>query len=83
MRIDQMNNYNDATCTSVNWMKNIRWLITPYSSTVYVWRVTSDGDIALTRTDGAGSVFPVLYLNSDAMVIGEGSSVNPYRVSVS
>ena len=81
-------NYNDSTCMANNWMKNILttpiygWLLTTNFS--YVWVVTSEGRLNGNNGVGyaAGST-PVLYLSSELRVeSGDGSSSNPYKLSI-
>ncbi len=86
----QLGSYNDATCTSNNWMKNIvtnrgdnhGWLLTPYSVSAYgVWRVGSSGDYD-TNVYYAYGVVPVLSLSSELGIeSGDGSIWNPYKLS--
>ena len=89
----QLNSYNDSTCTSNNWMKtiitnngnNYGWLLTPDSGHSYfAWYVYSGGYVNHSNTAcNAVGVAPVLYLNSDISIEpGDGSSSNPYRLSV-
>ena len=90
----QLSSYNDATCTSNNWMKAVLatssngWLLTPYSiHSSYMWGITPLGGIISTASSSiyacyAQSVFPVLYLNSDVEFKGgDGSSSTPYQLS--
>ena len=88
-----LNNYDDSTCTSTNWMKAILgtsswgWLLTPYSvDSYYVWRVASSGDLAYNAFSpySARGVAPVLYLGSEQEIeSGTGTNSDPYRLSVS
>lgn len=86
-------NYNDATCTSINWMKNditnngnnAGWLLTPdsgnskYTFGVGVSGISAGGNASCY----ALNVAPVLYLNSNIGIgLGDGTSTNPYRLSV-
>ena len=80
--------YNNNTCTSNNWMKtiiapNYGWLLTPYSGgTDRAWDVGSSGDIGNGSARDANGVVPVLYLNSElAVKAGTGSSSAPYQLS--
>ena len=86
----QLNNYNDSTCTSTNWLKpiiapNYGWLITaPASNSYNVWRIASSG--AATYNDLYSvyyprGVAPVVYLNSDTtFTTGEGTKDSPYKI---
>ena len=87
-----LNKYNDSTCTSANWMKPILgtsswgWLLTPHSDSFdNAWFVYSPGHVIQGgSTHGANGVVPVLYLSSE-LGIGSGTGMNsdPYRLSVS
>ena len=85
-----LNNYNNSTCTSNNWMKaivapNYGWLLTPRSgiasNVCYVY--SSGGVYYNSYVYNAYGVAPVLFLNSDANVkSGTGTSSDPYQISV-
>ena len=86
--------YNDTTCTSTNWMRNIitnngnsdGWLLTPYSGNSYdAWLVVSSGYVYnYYFTYNARGVSPVLYLGSEQEIeSGTGTNSDPYRLSVS
>ena len=86
----QLGNYNDATCTSNNWMKSILgtsidgWLLTPNSGYSYgAWNVNSSGSVSsYNGTYNAYGVGPVLYLGSKLEIkAGDGSSSAPYQLS--
>ena len=82
--------YDDATCTANNWMKNILapnygWLLTPYSGRAYnAWRVYSSGGVnADDIAFHALGVAPVLSLTSELDIgSGSGTSSSPYQLSV-
>ena len=83
--------YDDSTCTSNNWMKAILgtyydgMLLTTYSlMTNNKWLVLSYGSVINgNQASKINSVVPVLYLNSDIKIeSGDGSSSNPYKLSV-
>ena len=86
----QLDNYNDSTCTSTNWLKSIiapnyGWLITaPASNSYNAWRVASSG--AATYYDLYSvyyprGVAPTIYLNSDTIITtGEGTKDSPYKI---
>ena len=88
-----LNNYNSSTCASNNWLKtvitnngsNYGWLLAPISDgSSDAWRVFLTGDLR-SGNDAYSNfgVAPVLYLNSDISIEkGDGSSSNPYRLSV-
>ena len=85
-----LNNYDNSTCTANNWMKSIlgtssaSWLLTPYSGSSYnAWGVPSDGSVyqgyLACYAHGAA---PVLYLSSELEIeSGDGSSGSPYKLS--
>ena len=85
-----LNNYNNSTCTSNNWMKaivapNYGWLLTTRSGIASnVWYVYSSGGVYYNSyVYNAYGVAPVLFLNSDANVkSGTGTSSDPYQISV-
>ena len=88
----QLGNYNNSTCTSANWMKNIitnngnnvGWLLTSHLASNNAWGVSSSGGVNYYGTYYAGGAAPVLYLGSE-LGIGSGTGTNsdPYRLSVS
>ena len=88
-----LNNYSN--CNSVNWMKNVMIknhndanLLTANSSRKdTVFRVLYDGFVYgefsefSDGTDYAKTIVPVLYLNSNQIIIGgDGSQNNPYQL---
>ena len=85
-----LNNYDNSTCTSNNWMKaivapNYGWLLTPRSGIASnVWYVYLSGGVHYNNyVYNAYGVAPVLFLNSDANVkSGTGTSSDPYQISV-
>lgn len=89
----QLVSYDDATCTSNNWLKNIitineinaGWLLAPDSSFAdSVWYVDSSGDIFGGATSDMRLVIPVLSINSELDIkSGTGSSSTPYQLSLS
>ena len=90
----RLDDYDDSTCASNNWMKtiitnnngNYGWFLTPNSGAKsYVWFVYTNGNVGF-NTGNYGSfipcgVTPVLYLNSDISIVGGGTSDNPYLIS--
>ena len=85
--------YNDSTCTSNNWMKNIitnndssvGWLLTPNSGYSYnVWLVGSSGYVLNFNyyPYHANGVVPVLYLNSNISIKEDtdGTTSNPFKL---
>ena len=84
-----LDEYDDSTCTSNNWMKAILgyegMLLTTYSLQAdTMWLVLSYGSVINgSKTSSIHSVVPVLYLNSDIRLeSGDGSESNPYKLSV-
>ena len=85
-----LNNYNNSSCASNNWMYSIMapnygWLLTPRSGIASnVWYVYSSGGVYYNSyVYNAYGVAPVLFLNSDANVkSGTGTSSDPYQISV-
>ncbi len=85
-------NYDNSTCTSNNWMKNIvtnnggnyGWLLThrPDSSSM-TWTVRREGLANnISEASGGLGVVPVLSLSSELGIeSGDGSSSNPYKLS--
>ena len=85
-------NYDNSTCTSNNWMKNIvtnnggnyGWLLThrPDSSSS-TWTVRREGLANnISGSSGGLGVVPVLSLSSELGIeSGDGSSSNPYKLS--
>ena len=86
-------NYDNSTCTSNNWMKNIvtnnggnyGWLLTPHSNYSYIaWGVILSGIMGGNRAYYSSyGAAPVLYLSSELGIEsgGDGSSSNPYKLS--
>ena len=84
-----LDNYDNSTCSSNNWMKTIiapndGWLLTTSSGAPYsAWYVSSDGYVYPSTTYDSGGIAPVLYLNSELSIkSGSGSSSSPYQLSV-
>ena len=88
-----LNNYENSTCKSNNWMKtivnngssNAGWLFTPNSGdAALAWLVYTSGYVSYNiRAYDANGVAPVLYLNSElAVKSGTGSSSEPYQLAV-
>ena len=87
-----LNKYNDSTCTSTNWMKPILgtnsygWLLTPHlGRSNNAWVVRSSGYVGNGNfTYNAYGAVPVLYLGSELGIeSGTGTNSDPYRLSVS
>ena len=89
---EKLNDYENITCTSNNWMKSIitnngsnyGWLLTPYSdSSLIAWCVNPIGDVYYYNyAYYAYGAAPVLYLSSELEIeSGDGSSGSPYKLS--
>ena len=84
-----LNNYDNSTCTSNNWMKaiiapNYGWLLTPYSGrSNNAWSVYSPGGVNYDYVYYARGVAPVLYLSTKSIIESgsDGTSSNPYKLS--
>ena len=77
-----LNDYYEPTCTSSNWLLNghHQWLLTPSSDiNDHAWYLHSDrlNDSLLYNTIG---VRPVVYLNSNITLTGNGTSSEPYKI---
>ena len=84
-------NYKDSTCTSNDWLypiisnsgSNYGWLLTTNPDNAYnAWVVDKAGHSRYSTggVSGTQSITPVLYLKSDVIISGEGSSSNPYKI---
>ena len=86
-----LNNYNNSTCTSNNWMKsiitnnggNLGWFLNPNSGDSYGAKgVNSSGIVSGYVTYSTFGVAPVLHLGSVLEIkAGDGSSSTPYQLS--
>ncbi len=82
-------NYDTVSaCKTNNWLlkSDFQWVITPNSSRAYLaWYVNSSGFINDNSVCNTPGVRPVLYLNSELGIESghEGTSTDPYRISVS
>ena len=87
-----INNSNDTTCKTTNWMYNIvpsgdyLWTISPSGSNSYsVFFVDGNasdaGRLSIHGASYSLGVSPVLYLSSDITLTGDGSSSNPYVIT--
>ena len=81
-----LNNYNNAMCTSTNWLFNedFKLLLIPYSEySNYVLRVYSSGYVNNTYTLSAYSVHPTIYLSSSAKITGGTGRIDDmYQLSL-
>ena len=81
------NSGNKSICSNSNWMwtkSGYEWTISPYSETSgSIWTVYSNGFIGGGTTSidsNNNSVRPVLYLDSNIKLTGEGTETNPYTI---
>ena len=87
------NNSNYSTCKSTNYMVGLinggyYWMITPYNiygydyNTSIVLRVSYYGHINRTQCVALSSgTVPSVYLKSDTVLEGKGTSSNPYTIT--
>ena len=85
-----LSSYNNSTCISNNWMRNIvtnnssgyGWLLTPYSGGANrAWRVRSSSDVDNYMVVSDTLVVPVLSLTSELDIgSGSGTSSSPYQL---
>ena len=84
----QLNGYDNSSCKSNDWLFNnsaFQWTLAPHSSkALYAWSVHSSGYLYYGfYAYENGGVCPTLYLNSEVNISsGDGSSTNPYQLSV-
>ena len=84
-----LSNYNNTTCTSNNWLYNIKvgeWTLFQVSnSNGGTYSITSNGYASNSSvTSNSLASRPVLYLNPEVMIeSGDGTSSNPYKLSLS
>ena len=87
-----INNTNNATCKTTNWMYNIvpsggyLWTISPFASISYYVFIVSGyasgaGRLNISSANSSRGVSPALYLSSDITLMGDGSEGNPYVIS--
>ena len=83
-----LNNSNDTTCRTTNWLVKgtMYWTLSPdavYSS--HVWTVYGNGDLGRTSDDtgarNSHGVRPALYLSSDISLSGSGTAGDPYKIN--
>ncbi len=84
-----LNNTNRATCRTTNWINSLidgyMWTISPSNrfENGYVFDIEETGYLYFNTMVTATHVdtFPVLYLNSDITLTGDGSQGNPYVIT--
>ena len=75
-------------CAEFSWLynnNNNQWTITsrPNNTEGYwVYFVNSDGNLTSNMAVGMEGIRPVVYLNSNIKISGEGSSSSPFQISV-
>ena len=82
-----LSSYNNTTCTSNNWLYNIKigeWILSQFGgnngSVFYVHSVSSVSNCTVNNNSLASR--PVLYLKPEVMIeSGDGTSANPYKLS--
>ncbi len=82
-----LSNYNYETCTSNNWLYNIKkneWLLpqrSNYSSDVF--NIDADGLVGFNSVSNNYAVRPALYLKSNVQILdGDGTRSNPYTFTL-
>ena len=80
-----LNNYNNETCTSTNWLYiDVEWLLAPYSGNrSRVRYVYGSGNVNSRYADGVSSAHPVIYLSSSVKITGgNGTLSSPYELEI-
>ena len=81
-------NYNDETCTSNNWLYNIKkneWLLSQRSNySGDVFNIDANGLVGFnSASNNYYAVRPTLYLKSEVQITeGDGTSTNPYKLAL-
>ena len=84
-----LSSYNNTTCTSNNWLYNIKvneWILSQAASgNSYAFYVYYGGGVSNTTvSSNKMAVRPTLYLKSEVQITeGDGTSTNPYKLSIS
>ena len=84
-----LSSYNNTTCTSNNWLYNIKvneWVLSQAASgNSYAFYVYYGGGVSNTTvSSNQMAVRPTLYLKSEVQITeGDGTSTNPYKLSIS
>ena len=84
-RTTNLGDYGSSTCAGESWLygQGEEWLLNPCSSDYwYVFRLSTSGKLGRMIYSGA-AIRPVLYLNSNAYVVGgSGTQSNPYIIGI-
>ena len=80
-------NISNTAISTTNWLSgSVYWTISPYarsSRAYHAWFVYSSGVSPDCFASDGGGVRPTVYLKSDVSITsGDGSSTDPYRISV-
>ena len=75
-------NLNVAECVKTNWLSGIDyWSITTYTNEIYAYSVRIDGRFTIHfSNDPNFAVRPVVYLNSNIILIGSGTYKSPCQI---
>ena len=81
-----LDDYDNETCTSTNWLYNSdnQWLLSPSTGySFFVHNVYSTGGVGNSGASGADGIRPVTFLSSSVKITGgSGTSSNPYELSL-
>ena len=81
-----LNDYDNETCTSTNWLYNsdYQWLLSPFSGiNYYVRYVHSPGYVTTNQAVTAYGARPVIYLSSSVKITGgDGTLSSPYELEI-
>ena len=80
----KFNFYSSSSIKSQNWMYMglNEWIISPLSSSISAFIVTTYGYLLKYLVNNSYSTRPVFYLSSSVKFsLGDGTSTSPYRIS--
>ena len=76
----------NTQCKNKNYLiKDISfWTMTPWShsESFSTWAIYSTGAVAFNRVYIKNGVFPVVFLKSNVILKGDGTQINPYKISL-
>ena len=81
-----LSSYDDSTCTESNWLYQTNggeyeWLLSPYSGdSSSAFSVRIDGSVYSDLVYGTYGVRPTVYLKSNIVFEGTGTSSDPYKI---